>query len=214
MADYQAHKEHYSHAYRAGTDSWTRSSFDHRGANLLKHLQPNALILDLGYGRGTWMLYLAKLGYRVVGIDFVSDMKERVMTYAKAEGVAGRVKCVEADVLEISAGENNFDAATDFGLFHNLYPEDWETYKNNILKVLKPKGFLLLEVYSKETQQFYDKSPKASDENRFEKFGVSYHFFTEDDVKKIFGDTFSVIEIEHKFPEKSPAVLSCLLQRK
>ncbi len=219
MSKYQPQKEYYSQAYRTGSDFlWTHTPREHRGADFVRFLPKNALVLDVGSGRGLWALELAKRGFRVVGIDYVGEALASAREFALDAGVADRVRFVEADVLGLTIQEATFDGITDFGLFHSLLPEDWELYKQNIARVLKPGGLFFVEVNSKETSRFLNVNPKASEESRFEKYGVSYHFFGEDEIRIFFADAFEAVAIVHEYPkgrgEGKPALLSCLFRKK
>ncbi len=190
---YVEHKEHFNIAYKTGTDTWTHPSTTTEGKLFIEKLSPGATILDVGSGRGFFAKHLAGLGFKVVGIDFSKDAVQKANENIADWGLPGKLKFVEADVLNIPFVDGGFDAVCDFGLFETLYSEDWLAYANEINRVLKPGGLYLNVSLSRETQHFFDFSPKAGEEVDFEKYGIHYHFFGEEEMKTIFLGKFDVL---------------------
>ena len=68
--------------------------------------------LDLGCGSGRYAINLARLGARVVGIDFSDAMLDLARRYASEEGVAGKVEFLHADMNRwMAETKEHFDAA-------------------------------------------------------------------------------------------------------
>ena len=77
--------------------------------------------LDLGCGSGRYAINLAKLGAKVVGLDFSAAMLKLAGAYAKEEGVGSKVKFVETDMNRwMDETEQHFDAAFAMGVFDYL----------------------------------------------------------------------------------------------
>jgi ubiquinone/menaquinone biosynthesis C-methylase UbiE len=77
--------------------------------------------LDLGCGSGRYAINLARLGAKVVGLDFSAAMLEFARTYAKEEGVSSKVKFIEADMNRwMDETDDHFDAAFAMGVFDYL----------------------------------------------------------------------------------------------
>jgi len=213
---YKEHKEYFETAYRTGSDIWTHLPMKDRGAMLMRELPKGALILDIGSGRGLFAKQLAELGYSVIGLDFVGEMVEKNNKEIKNWGLEGKLKFVEGSALDIPFTDSSFDGVYDFGLLENLYKEDWEQYANEIARVLKSGGFYLNTSLSRETQKFLEFRPKSSENGEFEKYGVHYHFFNKDEMKKIFDHDLNPIEQDIEFIEKPKqiALLETLFQKK
>lgn len=190
---YLEHKEHFNIAYKTGADTWTHPSTTTEGRIFIEKLSPGANILDVGSGRGFFAKHLAGLGFKVIGIDFAKDAVEKANANITDWGLEGKLKFVEADVLNIPFVDVSFDAVCDFGLFETLYKEEWPIYVKEINRVLKPGGLYLNVSLSRETQHFFEFSPKAGIDADFEKYGIHYHFFGEDEMKTIFLEKFEVI---------------------
>ncbi len=110
-------------------------------------LPPPAKILDLCCGYGRHSIMLAKLGYKVVGVD-LSDLYLKIAEKkAKKEGV--KIEFIKSDMRELPFKEK-FDAVinmfTSFGFFDDK--QNMLVLKN-AADALKPSGKFLLDVENK-----------------------------------------------------------------
>ncbi len=212
---YLDHKKHFGIAYKTGTDAWSHLPTEAEGLKLIEKLSSGAFILDVGSGRGFFAKHLAEMGFQVIGLDFDSEVVKKANENIADWGLKGKLKFIEADVLNIPLPDAGFDAVCDFGLFETLYKEDWGKYANEINRVLKPKGFYLNVSLSRETQHFFEFSPKGNTGADFEKYGIHYHFFEKEEMKNIFKDTLETIseEVKPAQKEKGVALLETLFQK-
>lgn len=215
--NYSEHKKHFETAYKTGTDVWTHSPTPKQVSRLTEKLQKGALILELGSGRGLFSKHLAQIGFRVIGLDFEGNVVRKANNEIKDWGLEGKVKFLEGNALDIPFADTSFDAACDFGLFENLYKEDWPVYTREINRILKPGGFYLNVSLSNKTQNFFEFFPASSENRDFEKYGVHYHFFDREEMKNIFPG-FEMIsqEIFFKDSPRAPnkvALLETLFQK-
>ena len=107
--------------------------------------------VDLGCGTGLNAVYLAKKGYQVIGVDFVSS----ALNFARKNAMEAKVNVefVLADILEWQA-PYKFDLILDSGCLHGLSGENREKYKAQLLKWLKPSSVYVLIHFAK--RRFYD----------------------------------------------------------
>lgn len=213
--DYNEEKKYFEIAYKTGADIWTHLPIKSRGVKLLEKLPQGALILDIGSGRGLFSKQMTEAGFRVIGIDFEKEIVKKANEEIKNWGLEGKLKFMEADALDIPFADASFDGACDFGLMENLYSKDWETYSEEIKRILKPGGFYLNASMSRETQNFFEFSPKASDDGEFQKYGVHYHFFKKEEMVDIFKGKLNLISQNIEFLEKPReiALLESLFQK-
>ena len=214
--DYHEHKRYFEMAYRNGVDVWTSLPTKSRGATLIENLPIGSFILDVGSGRGIVAKELTEAGYKVIGIDFEKNIIEKTNNEIKNWGLEGKLKFVEADVLDIPFADASFDGICDLGLLENLYAEDWPKYAEEISRVLKPGGFYFNSCASRETLHFYDFSPKNSENGDFQKYGVHYHFFKKEELAEIFTGKLKVISQEIKHISSRPTdtiLLESLFQK-
>ena len=201
---YHEHKNYFETAYKNGADIWTHLSDKTKGIKLTENLKTGSFVLDVGSGRGLFAKQLAESGFKVIGIDFEKNIVDKTNAEIKNWGLEGKLKFMEANVLDIPFADESFDGICDFGLLENLYSEDWEQYASEITRVLKPGGFYLNVALSRETQHFFEFYPKGSESGDFQKYGVHYHFFEKAEMAQIFANKLKVISQENKHIENKP----------
>jgi SAM-dependent methyltransferase len=94
--------------------------------------------LDVGCGLGSEAAHLAAAGWQVAGIDLSQT------ALARAAAAHGQVAFARADVRWLPFAGHCFDAAVDRGCFHYLAPADRTRYNDELRRVLRPGGKLLL----------------------------------------------------------------------
>ena len=119
--------------------------------NLLKD-RKGTRILDLGCGAGRHLVYLAKQGFRVDGMDF----SERGLLYANEwlsrEGVDASL--TRADMTALPYANNCFDALISVHvIFHNPLTQLRQSL-SEIYRVLRPGGMALLTFQSTRSYRF------------------------------------------------------------
>ena len=198
--NYEAQKNYFEIAYRTGSDVWTHIPYHHIAMQVFPPLPADSLVLDLGSGRGLWISKLIAAGNRAIGVEYIGDIVRRANQDIKLHGFADRARFIQGDVRDIPLADQSFDAVTDIGVLQHLDPSDWNQYVSEIRRVIKPGGYVLNVSLSKETQRFLGFRPKTSAESRFEKFNVSYYFFTKDELNALFGSVgMSVIDQRIEF---------------
>jgi SAM-dependent methyltransferase len=113
-------------------------------------------VLDLGCGPGLYMEKLAKLGHHCTGIDISPE----VIDYAKSKNFHEcRYYC--EDILRFTIDKSFDFVMLNFGWFNNFTKSHGNQLLKNIKKMLKPGGFLLLEIlYLGATQDFGENLPQ------------------------------------------------------
>lgn len=195
--DYSKQKEFFEIAYRTGSDIWTDKHYHSRVFEYLKKIPANATVLDLGTGRGRWPFAMAEMGLRVIGVDYIPELIDVNNAEAKAKNFQGKLRFITGDALDIRFADESFDTVTDFGLLQHLSRSDWPNYAREVTRVLKPGGMYLSIALSKETEHFYDFEPKKSQKSDFEKYGLSFHFFSPGEIASILGFTELASESIH-----------------
>lgn len=203
---YLDHKKYFNIAYKTGTDTWTRQPTAAEARKFIEKLSPGMRILDIGSGRGFFAKHLAELGFLVTGIDFEKDIVEKANENIKDWGLENKLKFIEADALNTLFPDASFDAIYDLGLFETLQKEDWVTYANEINRILKMGGFYFNVSLSRETQHFFDFSPRGGEVD-FEKYGIHYHFFEKNEMKNIFAGKFEVISEQTELDKKERKIV-------
>lgn len=213
---YPKQKQRFKEAYATGTDKWSNNTYVQEGISFLQRLPHNTTVLDIGSGRGNWAYTMADLGMKVIGLDYIPELIERNNADVKLRGYAGRVAFMAGDVFNIPLQDKTIDIVTDFNTLQHIHPNDWNLYTQEVLRVLKPGGFILLVQLSKMTETFINFEPRASKTGNFEIHGFHYHFFTKEEFQDMFGEHCSIVRSEvHTFPHMdNHRYIFTLLQKK
>jgi len=114
------------------------------------HLAENGEIrsplLDVGCGTGENALYLAGLGFEVVGIDIVSTAVEKALSKAKKRSLAATF--LVWDALRLHELQKRFNTVIDSGFFHVLPDKKRPAFVKGLTSVLAPGGSYLMVCFS------------------------------------------------------------------
>jgi SAM-dependent methyltransferase len=126
-----------------------RAAAEVEGVLSLAQPTDSAAILDLCCGPGRITLPLARLGYRMTGVDRTEAFLATLSELAQAEGL--EIETVREDMRRFRR-EGVFDLAlnlfTSFGYFEDQ--EDDRLVVRNLFESLRPGGMLLMEMMGKE----------------------------------------------------------------
>ncbi|MHA7649118.1 class I SAM-dependent methyltransferase [Mycobacterium sp. ML4] len=100
--------------------------------------------LDIGCGTGDSAIYLARHGWEVTGVDFVSAALRKARTKAAAAHVS--VRFVQADVTRLrGAGVGGgFTLIVDSGCMHGMSDSERDAYVCELTAVAAPDARLLI----------------------------------------------------------------------
>lgn len=106
---------------------------------LLQHIPKNGIIVDAGCGTGKWLIYLHRLGYRMVGIE----MSREAGVIAKENQRDARV--VQGDVRGVPLRSQSIDAVLSLGVVEHDESGPLAALRE-AHRILKPNGVLVLVV--------------------------------------------------------------------
>ncbi|HML03595.1 MAG TPA: class I SAM-dependent methyltransferase [Candidatus Bathyarchaeia archaeon] len=134
-------------------------------------LKKNSRILDAGCGGGSDAIFLARCGFRVIGVDISSVALEIAARRAKEAHV--EVDWCLGSVLDMPVDKETIDLIVDRGLFHSIEDEDRSKYSSEVCRALKLHGLAIIRGASAE----------SAAEDRFNPV-------TEEAIEKYFSSTF------------------------
>ena len=163
-----------------------------RGLVMLDRLLPFSTIdrvLDLGCGNGRNALYLASKGLKVDAIDFsdaaLAEFKRRMQESKFSKNIC----IINRSLLEPLPFEDaTFDAAIDFYTFSQFIGiKERRRYLNEVMRVLKPKGYAVFALFSFDDE--YYKSVSSKTRRRVVKDpanDIVSRLYSRDEVRKFF----------------------------
>lgn len=118
-------------------------------------LQPGAILIP-GAGEGRDGVYAAKQGWTVQCADLSESGRQKTLLLAKENNVNVQYDC--RSISDVEYGDNQFDviAAT----FFHLDEPGRQKFSNNVLKWLKPGGYFVAELFTKEQLKNNSGGPK------------------------------------------------------
>lgn len=118
----------YNMCYRVGAP-WDRTGMDPQLENFMKNrLSPGALApgraIDLGCGSGAYTIYMARLGFSAVGVDFSAVALDKARLAARAAGSGGAAIFIAGDLTAgaLPGVNGPFDLLLDVSTLDDLAP--------------------------------------------------------------------------------------------
>ncbi len=103
------------------------------------------IALDLGCGTGTQAVELAKQGWTVYGIDYVSKAIKIAQNRAFNADLVSNTHFIMADVAKLSTLDiPQLDFSYDLGCLHALKPQKQSRYASGLAKLMRPGTAFLL----------------------------------------------------------------------
>jgi ubiquinone/menaquinone biosynthesis C-methylase UbiE len=145
-------------------------------------------VLDLGCGAGRHLVYLASKGFEVVGLD-VSDTALAMCSDRLFQAGFKNTILVKHEMLELPFIDNYFDSVFSTNVIHHAPIPQIKTTINEIHRVLKNNGTVLVTVAS--DSDYRNHTGEKTEDNTYvftegDEVGITHHFFKEDELAKCF----------------------------
>ena len=160
--NYIGHEKVYRERLAGGARGWDVSvdGYEIHQAKLAKVLAmgftpQSGKLLELGCGAGNIGLWFAQQGYSVAGIDIAPTAIELAQQRAEESELDAEFRT--GSVLDLADfQDSSFDFVYDSHLLHCIIGKDRQKLFKNVIRVLKPEGFFLVDTmcYSELTHNF------------------------------------------------------------
>jgi SAM-dependent methyltransferase len=122
-------------------------------------LPPGGEILCLAEGQGRNAVFLARLGFRVTGVDGSAVGLEQAKTLAAEHGV--EIQTIVADLGEFDLGVARWDGIVS--IWCHLPPALRRRVHRGVVAALRPGGLLLLESYTPRQLEYGTGGPREAE---------------------------------------------------
>jgi ubiquinone/menaquinone biosynthesis C-methylase UbiE len=142
---YHGYADRYEEVYLHGATTWETTDPNDILVRMLQRLEVNPCrVIDLGCGEGRDAIFLARNGFKVLGVDVSHAALQRARERARQEGVECRF--LERDVTTLrGVPDRSFDFAINMGCLHMMPDKDSRSrHLARVFEVLRPSGWFLL----------------------------------------------------------------------
>jgi SAM-dependent methyltransferase len=129
---------------RYGEEGWAFGTEPNDFLREQAHLIPEGRVLCLGEGEGRNSVFLAELGYEVVGVDRSQVGLDKAQALARERGVF--VETVVSSIEDFDLREGEWEGIVS--IFFHLPPELRKKVHAAVVLGLAPGGILILEAYT------------------------------------------------------------------
>lgn len=142
--------------------------------------------LDIGCGEGFYSIYLASLGFDVVGID----LSERAIKYARQNAKqAGETVYFKAmDVANLQTLGQQFDFALEWSVLHHIEPSARAKHVDSVASLLRDGGIYLSVCFA------IDDDADAHSKFSVSPVGTKLYYSTALELRDLFEPRFRIAE--------------------
>ncbi len=164
-----------------------------------KFLNVTTQALDLGSGNGRNLIYLAQTyGMRGIGYDISEEAVKQAERASKELPIKYTARSIEG-VFDIK--DSSIAVVLDMMTSHFLREKEREVLRDEILRVMKPGGWLFFKSFLAEQdlhvrRLLKENAADEADAYIHPKLGVYEHVWTESSLREFFEPYFTVHKIE------------------
>jgi len=183
-------------AYRKRPSGELVSHEDTDSLNQLFQTHQVRRILDLGCGDGRHLVYFARQGYEMFGLDSAPTALRLAKEWLTNEGLSAQLFC--ADMSTILLPQKFFDAVICVQTINHQRIEGIRLTIKEIYRVLRPEGWLFLTVSTTRPTGLFRNGIKV-EANTYvllsgHEKGVPHHFFNMEELHKEFSQ-FEIVNL-------------------
>ena len=167
----------------------------------LKHYRQRK-VYDLGCGIGRHLLFLIDMGFDVYGSDYSLDAVVEVNRHLEKIEYTHRVK--HESMTKITEPDESYDAVIAYNVVYHACLSDMVKALNNIYRILKPLGSLLITFQSRKSPGYkkeLEVEPWTIVKNKGNEKDIPHHYVDRDEIFQLLSgyDIVELSYIEHEY---------------
>lgn len=158
-----------------------------RLVKILKDKKSSTTVLDLGSGTGRHVVYLAKHGFSVFGLDNSPEGIRATRQWLAEEGAEADLR-LQSMTEKLPYGDAFFDAVVSVQVIHHAAMATIRGIVKEISRVLKKGGFLFVTIPRLRNQgkAFEKLEPNTYVPLDGPEKGLPHHYFTPEELREVF----------------------------
>lgn len=117
--------------------------------NLVRDIEPDTEVLDIGCGNGLMFPYIAEKGAFYFGLDIAENLIEIAKDRYVEAIESGQARFVAAEATDLPVKDDEFDFVISFAVLHHLPSEGMrKKFFDEIQRVLRPNGKVKITVWN------------------------------------------------------------------
>ena len=167
-----------------------------------KYLNVTTRVLDVGSGNGRNLIYLVNnYGMRGIGYDISSEGVKIATRASEGLPIVYTARSIEGS---LDLPDNSVDMVLDMMTSHFLKEKEREALRAEILRVLKPGGWLFFKSFLAEEDMHVKRLLKEYPADEKDSYihptlKLCEHVWTTDSLHEFFSEFFSIEKIERSF---------------
>lgn len=167
-----------------------------------KYLNVTTRVLDVGSGNGRNLIYLSQnYGMRGIGYDISSEGVKIAVRASEGLPIVYTARSIEGS---LDLPDNSVDIVLDMMTSHFLKEKEREALRAEILRVLKPGGWLFFKSFLAEEDMHVKRLLKENPADEKDSYihptlKLYEHVWTTDSLHEFFSEYLSIEKIERSF---------------
>jgi ubiquinone/menaquinone biosynthesis C-methylase UbiE len=174
--------------------------------DVLKHLTAGGTYLDIGTGSGHNIVRILLAGreleIRYIALDPSAPPTLRVMRRVR-KNLAGRVLFLRGDGMQLPLADQSVDGVSIFFVLHHIPSDGQVKVLNEVRRVLKPGGKLMMWEDTPENPQEYRFTEKRDRRLNFESKSEGHWYRSGEDWRKLMSEMGFIVANEAYVEEHS-----------
>jgi len=176
------------------SDSAYREGYETVAEVLLSTAKPEERVIDVGCGVGKWSALLAKKGARVISVDNLPSMLQKVAQKRKRNGIKSKISPVLSDGFHLPFRGGTFDGATLNWVLAHIPVVKNTIFLREIKRVIKHNGWLFISDSYWRRQEGGKEQVQIREVNGKEHEVYKYYYEPEE-LRRFLQQTFGRVEL-------------------